>query len=573
MADDTQTPSQQTIRQLIERLYGDQAETTLSRIDALVERYQSRIPDMAPSADRFDERDTILITYGDTLHADGEHPLETLHRFGKDHLKGIIETIHILPFFPYSSDDGFSVQDYYAVNPDVGTWDDVDALAEDFGLMFDAVFNHMSAQSEWFEKFLAGDAGYEHLFMTESLETDLSQVTRPRQSPLLTAFTRPNGETVHVWTTFSADQVDFDIRYPETLLYLLDVLLYYISHGASIIRLDAIAFLWKIAGTSSIHLQQTHEVIQVMRAVLDQVAPQVILITETNVPHKENISYFGDGHNEAQMVYNFTLPPLLFHTFLQHDATILREWVNSLSTPSDDTTFFNFTASHDGIGVRPVEGILGEDALNALVAHVQQSGGRVSFKRNPDGSDSPYELNVTYVDALIDPSESQALQVKRFVLSQAIAMSLAGVPAIYIHSLLGSRNDIAGMESSGVNRRINRAKLAYTDIQAELADPNTFRAQVFAAYSHLIEVRRQQAAFHPNAAQEAIDLGRTNLFGLLRKSESQTILGLFNLTPEVQAVDVSQWLDGEVLDVISGEMKKPQISLEPYEVVWLSKDV
>lgn len=571
MADDTQT-SQQTIKRLIGDLYSEQAESTLARIDALVARYRPKVADTTPPTDLFDERDTILITYGDTLHADDEHPLETLHRFGKDRLTDIIETIHILPFFPYSSDDGFSVQDYYAVNPEVGTWDDVDALAKDFGLMFDAVFNHMSAQSAWFDKFLAGEAGYEHLFMTESPDTDLSQVTRPRQSALLTPFKRPNGETVHVWTTFSADQVDFDIRHPDTLLHLLDVLLYYVSHGASIIRLDAIAFLWKIAGTSSIHLPQTHEVIQVMRAVLNLVAPQVILITETNVPHKENVSYFGDGHNEAQMVYNFTLPPLLFHTFLQQDATVLREWVNSLSTPSNDATFFNFTASHDGIGVRPVEGILDEKALQAMVAHVNQSGGRVSYKRNPDGSDSPYELNVTYVDALIVPSEPQALQVKRFVLSQAIAMSLAGVPAIYIHSLLGSRNDIAGMESSGVNRRINRAKLAYADVQAELDDASSFRAQVFAAYSHLIAVRRQQAAFHPNATQEALDLGRTDLFGLLRQCGTQTILALFNLTPETQTVDVSQWITHEAVDVISGEKKKPQVNLEPYGVVWLAKD-
>jgi len=553
------------IRELLARLYpAEQAEPAyaalLKRMDAAREHVQ-RVEDR----DLFSERDVVLITYGDSVRQPGERPLQTLHRFANERLKGVIPTIHILPFFPYSSDDGFSVQDFYQVNPELGTWQDVQAVGEDFTLMFDAVFNHMSVQSEWFRAFLAGDPAYAGLFRTEAPETDLSMVMRPRVSPLLTPFQRPNGETIHVWTTFSDDQVDFDARYPATLLRLVDVLLYYIERGAAIVRLDAIAFLWKEAGTPSVHLEQTHLIIQLMRAVLDAVAPQVILITETNVPHKENISYWGDGHNEAQMVYNFTLPPLLFHTMVAGDAARLREWVNSLDTPSDRVTFFNFTASHDGIGVRPVEGILTPEELQALIEHVHRRGGLVSYRANADGSKSAYELNITYVDAVTDPAEPLELQVKQFVLTQGVALALAGTPAIYIHSLVGSHDNLEGVRETGRNRTINRAKLAYPELDAELNDPQSFRSQVYRALTELIRQRVSQPAFHPNAHQEALDLGSPAVFALLRGAGAERILAVYNLSGQPQTVPLP--FAGH--DLLSGQDVRGAATLAAYQMLWI----
>lgn len=561
-----------TIEALLTRLYGPETgHQTAEHLRALLARWQDRLP-AVQREEQFSARDVILITYGDSVRQPDTPPLATLHRFAKERLRDLVSAIHILPFYPYSSDDGFSVMDFYAVDPDLGDWSHVEALSDDFALMFDAVFNHASAQGDWFHRFLAAETGFENLFMTESPDTDLSQVTRPRATPLLTAFVRPNGETVHVWTTFSADQVDFDARDPLTVLRLLDVLFFYISKGAQIIRLDAIAYLWKIVGTSSIHLPQTHDVIRLMRAALDEIAPHVILITETNVPHAENVSYFGSGTDEAQMVYNFTLPPLLFHTVLSGDARKLREWVNTLTTPSDRTTFFNFTASHDGIGVRPVEGILTDEELQALIAHVEHTGGRVNYKKNSDGTQSPYELNVTYVDALAGIDAPQDVQLRRFVLSQAVAMALAGVPAIYIHSLLGSRNDIDGMLASGINRRINRAKLDYETIQAQLADPHSFRAQVYGALARLLRIRTAQPAFHPNAAQTALDVGSDGVFALLRTSDDQRILALYNVGDTPQVVGLTPYFEGAVQDLISGQRYDDAVSLEPYAVVWLTAD-
>jgi glycosidase len=552
------------IHELLSRLYD--AEDAARAEARLKERMTNAAVKPPWQHALFSEQDVVLITYGDSVRREGESPLRTLRHFARERLDGVISTVHILPFFPYSSDDGFSVQDFYAVNPSLGTWDDVEAIGQDFALMVDAVFNHMSAQSEWFKAFLADDPAYAGLFMTESPETDLSAVVRPRVSPLLTAFEKANGETVHVWTTFSADQVDFDARTPETVLRLIDILLYYVEKGASVIRLDAIAYLWKVAGTSSIHLQQTHDVIKLMRAVLNEVAPHVVLITETNVPHDENISYWGNGHDEAQLVYNFTLPPMLLHTLLTGDSAQLREWVNSLKTPSDQTTFFNFTASHDGIGVRPVEGILAPEQVQALIDHTLAQGGRVSYKQNTDGTQSAYELNITYVNAVIDSADPVALQVKRFLVTQGIMLALAGVPAVYIHSLLGTTNDYEGLEQTGHNRAINRRKLDYDTVTQELDDSQSFRHQVYQQYRKLIQTRIVQTAFHPNAPQQALDVANPAVFALRRGEGANQILALYNLTNQPQPVVLSQrgW------DLLGGEIYTGTVMLKPYDILWLA---
>ncbi len=552
------------IRNHLEYLYGpEQGQQAFDILEAMLEKVEIPQRNMTLT-----EKDIALITYGDTLRREGENPLATLHNFVKTRLADLVTIVHILPFFPYSSDDGFSIQDYYAVNPTLGTWEDVRTIANNFRLMVDLVLNHMSVQSEWFQSFLAQHPKYAGMFLHLPPDTDLSSVTRPRPTPLLTPFQKPTGETVHVWTTFSADQVDFDYHNPQTLLQMLAVLLFYIEQGASVIRLDAIAYLWKEVGTTSIHLEQTHRVVQLFRALCEAVAPHVMLITETNVPHAENVSYFGDGTNEAHLVYNFTLPPLLLHTMRTGDATILREWMNTLTTPSDQTSFFNFTASHDGIGVRPLEGILSADELEALVAHIQAREGRVSFKTNTDGSQSPYELNIAYVDAVADPTAPPEIRAKQFLVSQAIMLAMAGLPAIYIHSLIGTHNDLDGLERLGYNRAINRAKLDVDEIESELNTPGFFRRYVFEGYAALIRIRRQQPAFHPNGPQVALDVGNNGVLCIRRDAPdgSQQIYALHNITGQSQPLHLDIE-DGYDL-ILDAEISKP-IRLRPFGVMWI----
>ncbi len=562
-------------------LYGPQrGAACLERLLARLAEFRARHPQLSQQPvvpqERFTERDVVLITYGDSLRAPNEAPLKTLHGFLRRRLAGVVSTVHILPFFPYSSDDGFSVIDYLAVNPDLGDWGDVDRLAGDFKLMVDVVINHVSAQSVWFQRFLAGDLAYQDFFISVDPATDLSGVVRPRTLPLLSAVETANGVR-HVWTTFSSDQIDLNFANPDVLLAMVDVLLFYVAHGASMIRLDAIAYLWKCIGTGCIHLDETHTVVKLFRDVLDYAAPHVAIITETNVPHPENVSYFGSGSDEAQLVYQFTLPPLALHAIATGDATVLSRWAAGVEKISDQTTFFNFTASHDGIGVRPVEGILPDEDVAMLVERAKAHGGAVSYKANADGTQSPYELNINYFDALSDPAADEPLdvQVQRFLVSQAIALAFMGMPGVYIHSLLGSRNWNDGVRQTGHLRSINREKLDLGAVEAALADPDSLRGKVFFAYRNLIARRTGERAFHPNGAQTVLDL-HPALFALLRTSPdgAEQIVAIHNVSGQTARADLSAVpLDGITgyTDLITGTpvAESTAFDVKPYQVLWL----
>jgi len=542
-----------------------------------VDDYRSRIK--LRSAE-LTEQDSILITYGDQLSSPGEKPLQTLRAFCRENLAGVMGGIHILPFYPWTSDDGFSVVDYRRVDPALGDWDDISAMQENFRLMFDGVINHISSQSEWFKAFLKGDPQYSDYFIVVKNSPDLSKVVRPRALPLLTPFHTPSGEK-RVWTTFSDDQIDLNYQNPEVLLEILDILLMYVERGATFIRLDAIAYLWKEIGTTCIHLPQTHQVIQFLRAVLNEVAPFVQLITETNVPHEDNLSYFGDGTNEAQLVYNFALPPLTLHTFQTGNAQALSNWAKGLALPSDRVTFFNFLASHDGIGLNPVRGILSADEIETLVEKTLAHGGLVSYKHNSDGTQSPYEMNINYFDALSDPQgdEPLALQADRFMTAQAIMLSLVGMPGVYFHSLLGSRSWREGVNLTGRNRTINRQKFDLAALESELQDESSLRYYVFSHYDQLLRARSSSSAFHPHGRQQVLDGGQT-LFALLRLSPdgSLRVLCLHNISCQSQTVminlnDVSSLPLNEFTDLITntlvGDPVNGNLSLKPYQTLWL----
>ncbi len=565
------TNNSDRIRHQLAALYGPTAADSLvPRLNQLMSRAASAFPQTSTSPEPLCERDTLLITYPDQLREPGLSPLAALDRFLAGHVRGMISGVHLLPFYPWSSDDGFSVKDYFAVEPAYGTWEDIRRIGQNFDLMFDAVFNHLSAQSDWFQRFLRNEPGYEDFFVTVEGDPDLSQVVRPRTLPLLTTFPSATGPR-KVWTTFSADQVDLNFKNPAVLLRVIEALLCYVRHGARFIRLDAIAFLWKEVGTSCLHLPQTHRVIQLLRSVLDCCAPHVRLITETNVPHADNISYFGDGTNEAQLVYNFALPPLVLHSLASGNASILARWANTLRPPSNQTAFFNFLASHDGIGLNPARGILTEAEIAALVERTQRHGGFVSLKHLPDGSTAPYELNINYFDALSDPAaaEPMALQVDRFLCAHALMLAIPGVPAIYFHSLFGSRGDRPAAESSGIPRRINRQKLERAPLELALSNPGSLRFRVFSGMSRLLQTRRGLAAFHPNAPFEILDAD-PRLF-LIRRSApdgQNPVLCLHNLAG--QAVDLDASLAPGPAQLLLSTVPQPHPArLAPYEARWL----
>lgn len=550
----------ESIQEIITFIYGvEAAESITRRIEALIDEFR---PETLPSSRVFTEKDVVLITYGDMVREAGERPLHTLHQFLKQHVNGLINTVHILPFYPYSSDDGFSVIDYLAVEPDLGNWSDINAMGRDFRLMFDAVINHISQLSKWFQAFLRGESPYRDYFTVVEPDTNLSDVFRPRTLPLLTPAETASG-TKHVWTTFSSDQIDLNYRSPDLLLEILGVLLTYVQHGADLIRLDAIGFMWKEIGTRCLHQPEAHALIQLMRLVLNEVAPQVALVTETNVPHHENVSYFGNGRNEAQMVYNFSLPPLTLHAFHTEDATYLAQWAQTLSTPSDQTTFFNFCASHDGIGVTPARGILSDRDIVAMAQRVEALGGYVSYKNNSDGTQTAYELNISYLDALGDPTkeEDEALCARRFLTSQAIMLALAGVPGVYFHSLFGSQSWREGAEITGQNRTINRQKFERPTLEAALQEG--LRRAVFTGYGQLLRARRETAVFHPNTPQKVLNL-HPAIFALERGGKHKKVLCLHNVSSTTIRLSLPQ----AGINLLNGNPVNIEQELQPYDTLW-----
>ncbi len=556
------------------RLYGDAHGQCMERFRLLIGYYERKSPAIGPT--RWDQATNLLITYAHTIHRPEEPPLETLSRFLDAYLRGTIDHVHILPFFPYSSDDGFSVIDYRHVDPSWGDWDDIASLGEHFGLMFDLVVNHCSRHSAWFREYAAGIAPARHYFIEADPEVDLSQVVRPRSHPLLTRIDTHIGER-WVWTTFSDDQIDLNFANPDVVFEFLDILLDYVRRGATMIRLDAIAYLWKQIGTECIHLPQTHEIVKLFRDVLELMAPHVILITETNVPHDQNISYFGKS-DEAHVVYNFPLPPLLLHAMQRGSAEHLTDWAESLQTPPVGCTFLNFTASHDGIGVRPLEGLLDSSEIDWLIERVKSQGGLVSVKSNADGSVSPYELNITYLDAMGQPGErSGKAKVERFLCSQAIAMVLRGIPGMYIHSLLGTPNDTAAVHQLGYHRAINRHTWDETELLAQLDRRTTTQGRIFHEYRRMLALRSAQPAFHPDAPQTILR-PHPAVFAVRRTSidRRQIIVALNNVSDHPVTLDLRQTApklaQQGCVDLLSAEQFKGDalVTLEPRQVRWLT---
>ncbi|MFA0440803.1 sugar phosphorylase [Vibrio sp. 10N.286.49.C2] len=554
----------------VTEIYGeDKANSITQDILVLIEKWKLHAPQYTTWVD---ETASYLITYGDSFCRPGESTLTSMKSFADKYVKGSISNIHILPMFPYTSDDGFSVVDYRKIDENLGDWQHLNALSENFDLMYDCVINHISKSSDWFKGYLAGDEKYQDYFVESDPNLDYSSVTRPRALPLLTPFKKASGETAHIWTTFSEDQIDINFHNPNVLLESIDILLMYAANGGRSIRLDAIGFIWKVLNSTCIHLPEVHQIIQLWRIIFDEAIPGALLITETNVPHKENVSYFGQG-NEAHMVYQFPLPPLTLHAFMSNNSKVLTEWAKGLTEEAmtslkegRKTTYFNFLASHDGIGVRPTEGILTNEDRQLMCEQVERKGGRVNYKNNGDGTQSPYELNINYLSAITEPDDSIESKVDKFIAAQSILLSFIGVPAIYYHSFLGSENDVEGMNESGINRRINRMKFDLNELEVQLMEPGSLREQVYRRLVELFTIRQQHRAFSPLSSQKILELG-SHIFALQRGEGSDSIRCIVNLSDQPQGVQLK---DGEY-DLITNMSLRNTVTLNPYQFVWLKQ--
>lgn len=528
---------------------------------------------------RWNEEDIWVITYGDSVYGQDKKPLQHLKHFFDTRLKDVVNGIHVLPFFPYSSDDGFSVIDFSQVNESLGNWDHIQALGRDYHLMGDLVVNHCSSRGRWFENFKKRvDPGKDYFVEVED-DFDISQVVRPRTSPLLREVNTLDGER-KVWCTFSHDQVDLNYANPELLCEMVQIIHQYLQNGVRIFRLDAVAFLWKQAGTKCIHLHETHEMVRLFRTLIEHYSADAIVITETNVPNHENLSYYGNA-NEAHAVYNFSLPPLLLQGLLKGDSTHLTAWLSTMPPSQMGTFYFNFLASHDGIGLRPVEGYLTDEEVNEMVSCVKQFGARISWRTGPDGRDKPYEINVTLFDSLQGTLKGEdRWQIPRFLCAHGVMLGLEGVPAIYIHSLLATNNYYHGVEHTNHNRTINRYKWDEDELLALLDDDTTHHSKVFNAMRDIMAIRRKESCFHPNAEQFVLHIS-DQIFGFWRQNIERTevIFCLYNFSDEPLHLPISSlnlpkeegWKD--LVSDMTFDHCYDELTLQPYQFVWLKNSI
>lgn len=534
--------------------------------------FEKKSPKQYVIQNRWDESDVALITYLDTFYNNDEKNIQTLEQVLNTYLQDNVSIIHLLPFFPYSSDDGFAVIDYLKIKKGLATWSDIKKLSLKYKIMADLVINHCSSQSEWFQQFLNNQLPGKNYFLDYKDKFDTSKIVRPRSHDLLQIFKTKKSEKF-VWCTFSRDQVDLNFKNKDVLIEFLKIIKFYLDQGISILRLDAVAFLWKKLGTNCINLNETHEVIKLFRLLLDASSQKTFLITETNLPNKENLDYFGNG-NEAQLIYNFSLPPLILYSMLYGNSTILRKWLMSMPPPMEGTTYFNFIASHDGIGIRPAEGLISEKNIKAILRRMKEFGGEVSY-RKVENKNKPYEINIALIDALkgtIDNLDN--FQIERFICAHAIMLSLEGIPAIYVHSFFGTENDYSGMQSTKQKRSINRKRYDLKDLRNKM-NKKTINSTVLKQLNSLISIRKKQPAFHPNATQFTLNLGE-KIFALWRQCQNrkQSIFVLCNITSQKQPVDLNEInliFNKNWIDLISNKkIESKKISLKPYQTMWIS---
>ena len=575
----TRTLSQR-LREHLATIYSDTPHQAF--LDEWVVRLLSaahlRADQAPPPAHRnlWDETDVAVITYGDSLLDGEEAPLKTLHRFLTQQLGALVSWVHVLPFHPWTSDDGFAVLDYSSVNEALGTWSDITRLGIDYRLMADLVLNHCSSRSAWFENFRRGEEPGGNYFFAPDETFDTCKVVRPRTSPLLNTVTTAQGDRA-VWCTFGPDQVDFNFTNPAVVVEFVAIIRELLDAGVRVFRLDAVAFLWKESGTTCMNLPQTHELIRLFRVIIECAQADAIVITETNVPNRENLSYFGNA-NEAHGIYNFSLPPLLVHALVTGNSRYLSTWMMSMPPAQDGTVYFNFIASHDGIGLRPVEGLLEQEEVDQLLAIMEQFGGRISWRETAGSAAKPYEINIALRDALQGTIEGKdQWGLERFLCAHAIMLGLEGVPAFYIHSLLGTRNDLQRLAHTSHNRSINRHQWELSQLGAALDDTSSDHHAVFDSLKRLIALRKEQLAFHPNATQFTLHLG-DHLFGFWRQSldRRQSLFCIHNLSAREQTLSLSQLnlvVNYSWRELISGkslEVDLPEWTLTPYQTLWIT---
>ncbi len=571
------------LKELLELIYHDhdseELNVVLSQLLRIISKYQNKSSFVnLKGTIPWNQNHSVLITYADSVQKEGEPTLVTLNILLDKYFQDLSKVVHILPFLRSTSDGGFAVASHKLLDEKFGSWNDLKRLSEKYILMADLVLNHISSSHPWVQQFKKGqEPGLSNIF-APSKDLDWSNVIRPRSSSLFSQINTSEGPK-QVWTTFGPDQVDLNWQNPRMLLEFLNLVILYINNGIKWFRLDAVGFIWKQSGTTCLHLSKAHLIVKVLRIKLSSLLSDGVLITETNVPQKENLSYLETG-DEAHMAYNFPLPPLLLEAVITSRADILNTWIYNWPMLSENTTLFNFTASHDGVGLRPLEGLMNEDRIKELLINCEKRGGLISHRRLFNGEDKPYELNISWWSAMEDPSrDSKRFQQERFILSQLLVMALKGVPAFYLPALLGSENDIKRFSMTGERRDLNREKFVFEKLLIQLEDKNSIASKNLKILSKAMKIRSKIKSFHPSAQMKCLTKGRRDIVAIQRGVENSSIFAIHNITDNKLDFSIDDSFNFPFqnvftyYDYLSGkEYDNLNFVLDPFQVLWIGKN-
>ena len=613
----------------LRHLYGPRADGVREELEELWQRHgldasaAEAASEAAPEAVRMPGAgDVALIAYADSIGGAVGSPLAALRRFVRRYLPaGTINTVHLLPFYPWDTDRGFSVQDYRAVDRRNGTWEEIEALAGEFDhLMVDLVINHASLDNPLVQGALTGDLRYRDFVIRfddgeQPDASELAALTRPRPDPVLTRYnlvatgghTRatfdppategaPDGEAPvgvggWVWTTFSrppnADgsaatrQVDLNFRNPRVLLEMLEVLLCYRGHGADWVRLDAAGYMWKELGTASIHHPNTHRLLQVLRDALAGRA-DLVSVAEVNEPQDTILPYLGspDAGVESDLVYQFAHFPLAVHALHSGDASHYKRWLGT-QEPFGGRQFITVFGSHDGMGRKPVLGLLPDADLERMVQDLVSGHGALpNYARQGGGGRIIYELCATPWSLInrAGAGEPLHLQVDRYVACAALGLVLRGVPAFYINGLLGVPNRLDPGQLDE-NRSINREQFDEAALYAELDDRGGQMALVLERLLHLIAVRAAEPAFDAGGPPLHVLDTPPAVIAVVADGDGRRVVSLTNVSAAPQRFALDSVLfpgHGEVVELITGSARPRSagamrgLTMAPYEVQWLA---
>ena len=435
-----------------------------------------------------------LITYVDRLGGGGLNDLAALIGRPGAPLAGVFGGVHLLPFFhPIDgADAGFDPIDHTQVDARLGTWADVRALSEHVDVMGDVIVNHVSSQSPQFLDWSArGSASpYAGLFLTlgsvfpqGATERDLLAVYRPRPGLPLTYATLANGEKKVLWTTFTPQQLDIDVRHPQGRAYLDSILDTFAASGIRMVRLDAVGYAIKQPGTSCFMIPQTFEFIDEFAARARAQGIEVLVEVHSYYQRQIEIA------RRVDWVYDFALPPLVLHALYFGTFAPLRRWIGM--RPTNALTVLD---THDGIGIIDIgadasdreghPGLVPPDELDRLVEriHVNSHGQSRQATGAAASNLDLYQVNCTFYDAV---GRNDAA----YLVARAIQFFLPGVPQVYYVGLLAGENDMNLLARSGVGRDINRHHYTRAEIDAALDRP------VVRQLLELIRLRNRHPAF------------------------------------------------------------------------------